>query len=104
MSVETNSILIREEDRAVLVGGVTIAVFGVLLVLFHRELGIGMNLRVPGGAGMYRTLAGSAIRQRLRAESVSEEMRILYVALTRAKDGLILMVPMKRRSKRDLQK
>lgn len=33
MSVETNSILIREEDRAVLVGGVTIAVFGVLLVL-----------------------------------------------------------------------
>lgn len=33
MSVETNSILIREEDRAVLVGGVTVAVFGALLVL-----------------------------------------------------------------------
>ena len=72
-------------------------------VLFHRELGIGMNLRVPGGAGMYRTLAGSAIRQRLRAESVSEEMRILYVALTRAKDGLILMVPMKNAAE-ELQK
>ncbi len=33
MSTDNNSILIREEDRAVLVGGVTVAVFGVLLVL-----------------------------------------------------------------------
>ena len=64
-------------------------------VLFHRDLGIGMNLRTQGGAGLYRTLAGSAIRCRLRKESSSEEMRILYVALTRAKDGLIILAPMK---------
>ena len=64
-------------------------------VLFHRDLGVGMNLRAPGGAGLYRTLAGNAIRLRLRKESASEEMRILYVALTRAKDGLIILAPMK---------
>lgn len=61
--------------------------------LFHRELGIGINLRSSSGGGVFRTLASNAIRWRLRDESISEEMRILYVAMTRARDGLILTVP-----------
>lgn len=63
-------------------------------VLLHAELGIGMNLKPEGGAGLYKTLPNAAVSHRLRAESLSEEMRILYVALTRARDGLIIMLPL----------
>lgn len=61
-------------------------------VLFHPQLGIGMTLRA-GEGGLYATAPHRAIGMALRAESVSEEMRILYVALTRARDKLILTVP-----------
>lgn len=62
-------------------------------VLFHPELGIGLTLRPQGGAGTYKTLQHAAISRALRAESMSEEMRVLYVALTRARDGLIITLP-----------
>ena len=58
-------------------------------VLLHPTLGIGLNLRAQEG-DLFSTAPHKAIRLALRAESVSEEMRILYVALTRAKDKLIV--------------
>lgn len=64
-------------------------------VLFHRELGIGMTLRAGSRAQRYKTLAYGALVQQIKMESLSEEMRILYVALTRAQDALFITVPLK---------
>lgn len=67
-------------------------------VLFHPQLGLGMSLRA-GEGGLYSTASHKAISMALRTESVSEEMRILYVALTRARDKLIVTVPLARPEK-----
>lgn len=64
-------------------------------VLFHRALGVGMTLRRPGGVDRYKTLPYAALNQTIQAETLSEEMRILYVALTRAQDALFITVPLK---------
>ena len=63
-------------------------------VLFHPELGVGMALRA-GEGDLYTTAPHRAIRLAQRDEAVSEEMRILYVALTRARDKLIAAIPLK---------
>ncbi len=63
-------------------------------VLFHPMLGLGFNLRMGEGS-LYRTAPHSAIYFAQRSEAVSEEMRILYVALTRARDRLIVTAAMK---------
>ena len=62
-------------------------------VLFHRQLGLGLKLRGP--SGLYPTLAQTAILRAKKAEALSEEMRVFYVALTRARDRLLLFVPYK---------
>ena len=59
-------------------------------VICDRELGLGlytadMELRVK-----YPNVARKAIANKMKASAISEEMRILYVALTRAKDRLIM--------------
>lgn len=59
-------------------------------VLLHPELGLTAG-RVDLEKGIkYDTLAFRAVRHRLRCEALSEELRILYVALTRAREKLIL--------------
>jgi ATP-dependent helicase/nuclease subunit A len=63
-------------------------------VLFHPQLGVGMALRGEEGGGLYSTASHRAIRMAQRAEAVSEEMRILYVALTRARDKLVVTFPL----------
>lgn len=63
-------------------------------VLFHPSLGLGMNLRADGDGGLYSTVPHRAVRMAQRSEAVSEEMRILYVALTRARDKLIVTAPL----------
>ncbi|MEF9865261.1 MAG: UvrD-helicase domain-containing protein [Oscillospiraceae bacterium] len=62
-------------------------------VLFHEELGIGLTLRSEGG-DLYKTAAHRAINLAERTDAISEEMRILYVALTRARDKLIVTMPL----------
>lgn len=59
-------------------------------LLIHPELGLGcaavdrkLRLRYP-------TMASRAICQKMQEESVSEELRVLYVAMTRAKDRLVM--------------
>ena len=59
-------------------------------VLFHPELGLGPK-RVDRGRGLrYTTAARDALALRLRRELRSEELRLLYVAMTRAEHKLIL--------------
>ncbi len=63
-------------------------------VLRHARLGIGLCLRGEKGA-RYPTGPQRAIRQALLREQLSEEMRVLYVALTRAKDRLLMTVSLR---------
>ncbi len=65
-------------------------------VLAHRTLGVGVTLRAGGLAQRYKTLPYAAVADAIRTETLSEEMRILYVALTRARDALIVTVPLKK--------
>lgn len=60
-------------------------------VLLHKDLGLGPDLVDLATAQCYPTLAKLAVKEKLRRESVAEEMRILYVALTRAREKLILV-------------
>ena len=59
-------------------------------ILYHEELGLGPDLVDLEKRVSYSTLPKEAIKQRIRLETLSEEMRILYVAFTRAKEKLII--------------
>lgn len=59
-------------------------------VLSDPELGIGACAYDEASRSRYPTLAKSAIKQKTRSDNVSEELRVLYVAMTRAKDMLIM--------------
>ena len=59
-------------------------------VLVHPKLGLGPKRYDLSRGISYPTFARNAIAQRLTRETFSEEMRLLYVAMTRAKDRLIL--------------
>ena len=59
-------------------------------VLLHQELGIGAKYINYNAQVQYDTLTREAIKNVIRNENISEEMRILYVALTRAKEKLII--------------
>lgn len=59
-------------------------------LLCHKELGIGLSCVDERNRVRYPSLAKRAISEKISRESVSEEMRVLYVAMTRAKDRLIM--------------
>ena len=59
-------------------------------VLFDGSLGFGMTLPDPGGLARCDTFARQAIAAKTARESVAEEMRMLYVAMTRARERLIV--------------
>ena len=59
-------------------------------ILLHQELGIGVKYIDYERQVQYDTLTKEAIRNRILTETLSEEMRILYVALTRAKEKLYI--------------
>ncbi len=60
-------------------------------ILIHKDLGLGPKYVDVLNRRYTSTLPQAAIRKKVKLESLSEEMRILYVALTRAKDRLILI-------------
>lgn len=60
-------------------------------VLLHKELGFGSKLVNPKLRISYPTLPLLAMKRRLQMELLAEEMRVLYVALTRAKEKLYLV-------------
>ncbi len=57
----------------------------------HRDLGLGMHYFDPELRTKRKTIAQAAISDRRRREDAAEEMRILYVLLTRAREKLILV-------------
>ncbi len=59
-------------------------------VLIHPVLGLGCKLTDTERGLEYPTLARRAVASRLNAELLSEEMRVLYVAMTRAKERLYI--------------
>lgn len=64
-------------------------------VLIHPELGLGAKVYDASRRLEYPGLARNAIRQRLKREMLSEEMRLLYVALTRARERLFVTAAVK---------
>ncbi len=58
--------------------------------LFHKDLGIGISHVEPDRRIRYETPARAAIALRKNSEELGEELRVLYVALTRAKERLII--------------
>ena len=59
-------------------------------ILIHPELGIGADAILPEKRIIAPSLCRQIIRRALLMESLGEELRVLYVALTRAKEKLIL--------------
>lgn len=59
-------------------------------ILLHQDLGFGPDIADPVLRLSYPSAPKQAIREKLRLETLSEEMRILYVAMTRAREKLIM--------------
>ncbi len=60
------------------------------VIMLHKELGFGMDYINRKAGYICSTISKSAHQKRFETESVSEEMRILYVAMTRAREKLIV--------------
>ncbi len=63
--------------------------------LLHPRLGLGVKLRDLETNCRYTTLPREAIALEMNREKLSEEMRVLYVAMTRAKEKLIMLSTVK---------
>ena len=59
-------------------------------ILADKELGLGLSVADTEHRMRYPTIAKRAIAVKMAAESLSEEMRVLYVAVTRARDRLVM--------------
>ncbi|MGL4361788.1 MAG: helicase-exonuclease AddAB subunit AddA [Cellulosilyticaceae bacterium] len=59
-------------------------------VLMHQELGFGPKYVDSSQNVVYETIPFYAIKQKISSENISEEMRMLYVAMTRAKEKLFI--------------
>ncbi|WP_248926679.1 helicase-exonuclease AddAB subunit AddA [Paenibacillus hamazuiensis] len=71
--------------------------------LLHKELGFGPRFADTELRVTYPTLPALAIRRRMRLETLAEEMRVLYVALTRPKEKMFLIATVKGLDKKLLQ-
>ncbi|MDM5153791.1 helicase-exonuclease AddAB subunit AddA [Bacillus sp. DX1.1] len=67
--------------------------------LLHKDFGFGSQFIDPRKRIKYTTLSQLAIRRKMKMELIAEEMRVLYVALTRAKEKLILIGTVKDKDK-----
>ncbi|MCO7126704.1 helicase-exonuclease AddAB subunit AddA [Sporolactobacillus shoreicorticis] len=59
--------------------------------LLHKDLGFGTKWINPDMRTSVPTLPYLTIKERMKADATAEELRILYVAVTRAKEKLILI-------------
>ena len=59
-------------------------------ILCDKSLGLGLSVTDPQSRIRYPSVSKRAIAAKMAAESVSEELRVLYVAMTRARDRLIM--------------
>ncbi len=60
-------------------------------MLFHKDLGLGPQFIDAESRISFPTVAKLALRHKLKLEALAEEMRVLYVAMTRAKEKLVLV-------------
>lgn len=58
-------------------------------VVLNSRLGLGLKLKEPQTGARYTNIIREAILLENRMEEMSEELRVLYVAMTRAKEKLI---------------
>lgn len=71
---------------------------------FSYDMGVGFKMQNPERHERYSTLTCEAINSRNVLSSISEEMRLLYVAMTRAKERLFITLDCKEsRIKRALE-
>ncbi len=61
-------------------------------MLFHSQLGVGPKRLDPELRVEYPTLARTAVQLKLNKETKAEELRLLYVAMTRAREKLIMVM------------
>ncbi len=59
-------------------------------IVFHAELGMGVDHVDPDRRIKLKCIRKRAINERIKRDSISEEMRVLYVAMTRAEEKLIM--------------
>jgi len=59
-------------------------------ILCHKSMGLGLFAVDSAKRIRYPTIAKRAIAAKIGEETLSEELRVLYVAMTRAKDRLIM--------------
>ena len=60
-------------------------------ILLDRKKGLGLQVIDQTRQIRYPSLASTVVQQRLRQQVIAEELRVLYVAMTRAKEHLILV-------------
>jgi ATP-dependent helicase/nuclease subunit A len=60
-------------------------------ILIDRDAGMGLLVADPQLRVRYPSLAHVVVQDRIRRQTLAEEMRILYVAMTRAREHLILI-------------
>ena len=61
-------------------------------IIMHQDMGLGADVINLENRVTYESIPKIALRQKIKEECLSEEMRILYVALTRAREKLIVTV------------
>ena len=59
-------------------------------VLCHKDMGLGLSCVDNQNRVRYPTISKAAIAAKMESDGISEEMRVLYVAMTRARDRLIM--------------
>ena len=59
-------------------------------ILIDREMGVGLSVVDENLQVRYPSLASVLVQNSLRRQSLAEELRVLYVAMTRAREHLIL--------------
>lgn len=64
-------------------------------LLISNSLGIGLKRKDRPSLRIFRTLPYAAVRTEQKRAAVSEELRVLYVAMTRAREKLIMLVSFK---------
>lgn len=64
-------------------------------VLFHKDLGLGITVRDVKLRAVFKNASYMAISEAVKREAAYEEMRKLYVAMTRARQQTILIMSLK---------
>ncbi len=59
-------------------------------IMFHKDIGLGMYLEDPDEGTEKDTLLYKIIHSRMKEEERQEDIRVLYVAMTRAREKLIM--------------